>query len=64
MTKFGERLREARKRKKVTQQWMAEQLNIHRTTYTKYEAGMVQPGLDGFYQIVKILEVNPMDLLE
>ncbi len=64
MTRFPERLREARRQKGVTQQWMAEQLNIHRTTYTKYEIGAVQPDLDNFYQIVKLLDVNPMDLLE
>lgn len=64
MTKFADRLREARKEKGFTQERMAKQMNIHRTTYTKYESGLVQPDLDGFYQIVKILEVNPMDLLE
>ena len=64
MTKFAERLREVRRQKGVTQEWMAKQMNIHRTTYTKYETGVVQPDLDGFYQIVKLLEVNPMDLLE
>ena len=64
MTKFAERLREVRRQKGVTQEWMAKQMNIHRTTYTKYETGVVQPDLDGFYQIVKLLELNPMDLLE
>ena len=64
MTKFSERLRVARKEKGHTQEWMAQQLRIHRTTYTKYETGVVQPDLDGFYQIVKLLELNPMDLLE
>ena len=64
MTKFAERLREVRRQKGVTQEWMAKQMNIHRTTYTKYETGVVQPDVDGFYQIVKLLEVNPMDLLE
>lgn len=64
MTKFAERLKEARKNKGVTQEWMAEQLRVHRTTYTKYENGVTQPDLDGFFQIVKILEMNPMDLLE
>lgn len=64
MTKFAERLREARQRKGVTQWWMAKKLNIHRTTYTKYETGAAQPDLDCFYQIVQLLDVNAMDLLE
>ena len=54
MEDFEKRLRAARKEKGYTQAWMATQLNIHRSTYTKYETGVVQPDLDGFYQIVKI----------
>ena len=64
MTTFAERLRAARKEKGYTQEWMAQQMRVHRTTYTKYETGVVQPDLDGFYQIVKLLDVNLLDLLE
>ena len=64
MTKFAERLREARQRKGVTQWWMAKKLNIHRTTYTKYETTDVEPSLTTFREIVRILDVDPMELLE
>ena len=64
MTKFADNLRCARKRIGKSQEWMAQQLKIHRTTYTKYETGVVQPSLDTFYLIVKILGVDPMELLE
>lgn len=63
MSKFAENLRDARKRAGRTQEWMAEQLNIHRTTYTKYENGTTEPPLEMFRQIVNILDVNPAELL-
>lgn len=64
MTKFAERLRAARLRKGLTQQQMADRLNIHRTAYTKYETTDVEPSLTTFRKIVRILDVDPMELLE
>ena len=64
MTKFAERLRAARLRKGLTQQQMADRLNIHRTAYTKYETTDVEPPLTTFREIVRILDVDPMELLE
>ena len=64
MTKFAERLRAARLRKGLTQQQMADRLNIHRTAYTKYETTDVEPSLTTFREIVRILDVDPMELLE
>ena len=61
---FQRRLREIRRRKRITQQWMADQLGIHRTTYTKYETEGVEPSLEIFYRISKLLDVDPKDLLE
>ena len=64
MAKFAENLRDARKRAGRTQEWMAEQLQIHRTTYTRYETGSTEPSLEMFCQIAKLLEVHPAELLE
>ena len=64
MTRFAERLRAARLRKGLTQQQMAERLNIHRTAYTKYETTDVEPPLATFREIVHILGVDAMELLE
>lgn len=64
MTNFSERLRAARLRKGLTQQQMADRLNIHRTAYTKYETTDVEPPLTTFREIVRILDVDPMELLE
>ena len=33
------RIRELRRASKLTQQQMADQLNMHKTTYTRYECG-------------------------
>ena len=64
MRNFSERLRAARLRKGLTQQQMADRLNIHRTAYTKYETTDVEPPLATFREIVRILDVDPMALLE
>ena len=64
MTDFSERLRAARLRKGLTQQQMADRLNLHRTAYTKYETTDVEPSLTTFCKIVRILDVDPMELLE
>lgn len=64
MENFGSKLRQARLRKGVTQEWMAQRMHIHRSTYAKYEIGGVDPGVEGLRQIVRILEIDPRDLLE
>ena len=64
MENFSQRLRAARRRKGLTQQQMADRLNIHRTAYTKYETTDVEPSLSTFREIVRILDVDPMELLE
>ena len=61
---FSRRLRAARLRKGFTQKQMADRLNIHRTAYTKYETTDVEPSLATFREIVRILDVDPMELLE
>lgn len=39
-------LRQWRKKLRYTQQEMADFLMVHRTTYTKYELGVVDPPLE------------------
>ena len=64
MTKFPDRLRAARKETGYTQEWMAQQMRIHRTTYTKYETGVTEPSMECLLRIIKLLDINPMELLE
>ena len=58
MKRFGERLRIQRNKRGVTQQWMAEQLVVDRTTYSKYESGRVEPSLEGLCQIADVLQCS------
>lgn len=43
---FGQLLRKFRKINQLTQQQVADVLNIHRTTYTYYENGITEPSID------------------
>lgn len=51
-----------RKRRKYTQQEMADKLNIARTTYTGYEKGNFSPSLEKVLEIKKILKTNNDDI--
>ncbi|MBQ4332461.1 MAG: helix-turn-helix transcriptional regulator [Clostridia bacterium] len=55
---FGARLRMLRRRAKWTQQAVADRLSIHRTTYTKYETGVVTPDQQGLLKLAEIFGVT------
>lgn len=55
---FGERLRQLRKTARLTQQGVADRLNIHRTSYTKYETGVVAPDQQGLVQLAELFGVT------
>ena len=59
----GDRLRQQRKEKGYTQQQMAEQLMVHRTTYTKYELDVVEPSLTILCRIADVLACTTDALL-
>lgn len=63
MEVFGARLRQARLRKGLSQLQVAEYLMIDRTTYVKYEKGVVQPSLEGLYRLTQVLEVSADELI-
>ena len=48
-------LRQWRKRLGYTQQEMADFLMVHRTTYTKYELGVVDPPLEVLCRMADLL---------
>lgn len=60
---FGERLRQLRKTARLTQQDVADRLNIHRTSYTKYETGVVAPDQQGLVQLAELFGVTVDHLL-
>ena len=53
---------ERRKQKKLTQQDMADKLNIARTTYNSYELGTAVPSVDKALEIKRILKYKNDDL--
>ena len=55
---FGQRLRDLRRRCKMTQQSVADRLQIHRSTYTKYEIGGVTPDQQGLLKLAEIFGVT------
>ena len=63
MDYLGYDLRKRRIQAGRTQQWMADRLSIHRTTYTKYERGQVEPSLATLCRLADVLDCTTDDLL-
>lgn len=61
---FCERLKEARKRKKYSQEKVSELLNIARSNISKYENGNLEPTLQTLRELCKLYEVSADYLLE
>ncbi|EOS47166.1 hypothetical protein C810_01482 [Lachnospiraceae bacterium A2] len=55
---FNKRLREVRMQKGLTQQKMADYLNIGLRSYQKYEQGERSPSLDCLVSIADIFDVS------
>ena len=60
---FCERLRSLRKQAHLTQEMVARELRIHRSTYTKYECGVVAPDQQGLVQLARLFGVSADYLL-
>lgn len=58
MEAFGTRIYELRRSCGLTQQAMADRLQIHRTTYTKYETGRATPDQQGLVRLAEIFGVS------
>lgn len=56
--RLGDRLREIRSAKNLTQKNMAEQLNISRSTYAHYELGSREPDVETLKKISAILNIS------
>lgn len=55
---FPARLRCLRLARGMTQQMVADNLNIHRTTYTKYETGKASPDQESLLTLARIFCVS------
>ena len=58
MMLFGARLKELRRGRKLTQQGVADRLQVDRTTYTKYETGRVSPDQQGLVRLAEVFGVT------
>ena len=64
LVKFGERLREERLRKKLTQEELGRIAGMHRTYIGAVERGEKNLTLTNLLKIAKALKVKTVDLLE
>jgi len=60
---FGQNLIIYRKKSGLTQQEVADKLNLNRSTYTKYETSVSEPSLEILLKIADIFDVEPSKLL-
>jgi transcriptional regulator with XRE-family HTH domain len=60
---FGERLRALRERRGMTQQELADALQMHRPQMSKYESGSVFPEGQTLVALGKVLEVSMDELI-
>lgn len=60
---LGNLLKIYRKNSLLTQQQVADALNINRTTYTYYENGITEPSIDTLHKLIKILGISYDDIL-
>ena len=56
-------LRRLRKENKLSQEAVAEALQIQTTTYSKIERGLIQLTLPRLYQLARIFRLSPQALL-
>jgi len=61
---IGQRLKELREEKKLTKRDMAKLLNIHETSYGKYELDSREPSLDMLKKIASYFNVSIDYLME
>ena len=60
---IAEKLRHRREACALSQQQVADALNIDRTTYTKYETGKSEPNLETLVKIAAVFNISPLELL-
>ena len=61
---FSEKLKEARENKNLSQEQVAEILNIARSNISKYENGNLEPTIQTLKEFCKLYEVSADYLLE
>ncbi|MDD3420135.1 MAG: helix-turn-helix transcriptional regulator [Candidatus Gastranaerophilales bacterium] len=62
LQKLGAKIKETRKAKGITQEYLAEKVNIHQTYVGKLEAGKSNLSVLLLYKISKILDIELSEL--
>lgn len=60
---FPTRLKELRKKKKLTQSELGEKVGVKQNTFTNWENGKREPSLENIIKLAKILDTTTDDLL-
>ncbi|MCI8445595.1 MAG: helix-turn-helix transcriptional regulator [Bacilli bacterium] len=60
---IGDRLKEARIRKRLSQQQLGDMMKVSKVSICGYEKGNRTPNINNFLQLLEILEVTPDYLL-
>lgn len=60
---FADRIKAARKQKKISQEKLSEMLNVSQSAISSYESGARKPDIDFLPQIAKALDVSVSYLL-
>jgi transcriptional regulator with XRE-family HTH domain len=61
---IAERIRQLRRNKDYSQQFMADELGISQNAYSKLESGKTPIHLDRLYEVCVLLDSNIHELLE
>ncbi|MCU9594596.1 helix-turn-helix domain-containing protein [Caldibacillus thermolactis] len=56
--RYGDRLKKLRESKKLSQQQLAEKLNINRSTYARYELNQTQPDYETLQRLADFYDVS------
>lgn len=64
MINIGKKLKELRKAERLTQQQVAEKLNIGRVNYTRYETGAVRPDYETLLSLADFYDVSLDELFD
>ena len=59
---LGKRIKEFRKSKGFTQEYVAEQIGIESTSISNIENGKYYPTAENLERIIKVLNISPQDL--
>jgi transcriptional regulator with XRE-family HTH domain len=63
MAKINETLRELRREQKLTQEEVAQRLNVTRQAISNYESGRTEPGLDILQKLAEVYKVELTEII-